>query len=63
MPISLEAMRVNAKLSRNQVCDVLGIHYNTLKSYEKYRTKPNLEMAKKIAALYGCELDDIKWSE
>ena len=63
MSISLEAARVNAKLSRKQVCDALDIHPNTLASYEKYTTKPDIDKAKQLATLYGCGLDDIKWSE
>lgn len=63
MPISLEAARVNAELSRKQVCDMLNIHPNTLKNYENYTTKPDIDRAKQFANLYGCGLDDIKWSK
>ena len=62
MAISLAAARVNANLSRSQVCEALSINPNTLANYESYRTKPDIDRAKQIATLYGCELDDIKWS-
>lgn len=61
MAMNLSAARVNANLSRSQVCEALGINENTLANYESYTTKPNIERAIQIANLYGCELDDIKW--
>lgn len=61
MAMNLSAARVNANLSRAQVCEALGINENTLANYESYTTKPNIERAIQIANLYGCELDDIKW--
>lgn len=62
MAMNLAAARVNANLSRSQVCEMLEIGENTLANYESYKTKPNIERAIQIANLYGCELDDIKWN-
>jgi len=59
--MNLAAARVNANLSRSQVCEALGIGENTLANYELYKTKPDIERAIQIANLYGCNLDDIKW--
>lgn len=63
MPISLKAARVNAKLTKKQVCEALVIHPNTLDNYESYKTKPDIEKAKQLVSLYGCNLDDVKWSD
>lgn len=63
MAMSLAAARVNAKLTQTQVCEALKIGKNTIVSYEAYKTKPDIERAKQLAELYGCELDDIKWSD
>ena len=63
MAMILAAARVNARLTQDQVCKELGMSKNTLVSYEAYKTKPDIERAKQLAALYGCELDDIKWSD
>lgn len=63
MAISLAAARVNAKLSKKQVCEALNIHQNTLDNYEAYKTKPDIDRAKQMAALYECTLDDIRWTE
>ena len=61
--MNLTAARNNANLSRSQVCEALGIGENTIANYELYKTKPTIERAIQLANLYGCELDDIKWSE
>ena len=63
MAISLAAARVNAEMSQEQVCKTLSIAKNTLVNYENYKTKPDIERAQKLAELYGCELDDIKWQK
>lgn len=62
MAMNLAAARVNANLSRAQVCKALKIGENTIANYETYKTKPSIERAKQLAELYGCGLDDIKWS-
>ena len=63
MAMNLTASRVNANLTRIQVAKELKININTLANYERYKTKPDIDTAKKLAKLYGCSIDDIKWSE
>ena len=63
MAMSLAAARVNAKLTQSQVCKALKMSKTTLSSYEAYNTSPDMDRANRLAALYGCELNDIKWSE
>lgn len=62
MAIHLKAARVNAGLTQDMVVERLGINKNTLISYEKYRTMPDIETAKKLAELYGTTVDNIIWS-
>lgn len=59
MAISPKAARVNCGLTQQEAADALGISKGALLSYEKYRTFPDIGMAKKIAALYGMSVDDI----
>ncbi len=59
MPITLKAARINAVLTQKEAAKALGISKGTLASYEKYRTKPNIEMAKRIAKLYNRPVDEI----
>lgn len=59
MAMTLKAARVNAELTQREAAKALGISKNTLSNYEQYRTIPDIEKSKKIAALYGCSVNDI----
>lgn len=59
MAITLKAARVNAEMSQTEAANRLGISKNTLCNYENYRTVPDIEMSKKIAALYNWSVNDI----
>ena len=59
MKISLKAARVNAGLTQNEAIKRLKISKNTLVSYEKYRTSPDINTAKEIASLYGLDVTDL----
>lgn len=59
MAVTLKAARVNADYTQKEAAKALGISKGTLTNYEKYRTKPDIEMAQKMAALYGLEVDGI----
>lgn len=63
MAISLAAARVNANLTQSQVCETLNMSKTTLSNYETYKTSPDMDRAKQLATLYGCELSDIKWEK
>lgn len=59
MAITLKAARVNAGLTQKEAAKLLGISKTTLASYEMYRTIPSIDMAHKISALYGLDVDGI----
>ena len=59
MGIHLKAARVNAGYTQEEAAKSLNISKNTLINYEMYRTKPDIEMAKNMAALYRMSVDDI----
>lgn len=59
MAITLKASRVNAGLTQSEAAQKLQISRGTLASYEMYRTKPDIEVAKRIADLYGTTVDGI----
>ena len=59
MKLKLKAARVNAELTLEQAAKELGITKNTLISYEKYRTTPDMEMGRAMASLYGAQVDDL----
>lgn len=59
MAISMKAARVNAKLTQAEAAEALGINKNTLMGYEAGRVIPKVDIAKKMAKLYGLSVDDI----
>ena len=67
MPRSLKGARIDAKLTREQVIVLLAdkgvdISKNTLANYENGKTIPDVIVAKALVALYGCSIDDIRFS-
>ena len=62
MAIQLKAARVNANLTQKAAAKELKISKNSIINYETYKSKPSVELAKKIAQLYGMKVDDIIWS-
>lgn len=59
MAITLKAARVNAGLTQKEAAKKLKISKGTLANYEMYKTKPDIELAKRIAVLYGTTVDGI----
>ena len=60
--ISMAAARTDAELTQTESAKALGIAKSTYVNYEKGRTQPSLEMAEKIANLFGFELNQIRFS-
>ena len=58
--ITLEAARVNARLSQKIAAKSLGISTTTLGNYEKGKTSPSVPMFEKMCALYGVPCDCVK---
>jgi DNA-binding XRE family transcriptional regulator len=59
MEVTLKAARVNAEMTMADAAKALNINRNTLSNYENYKTKPDIEMSKRIADLYGCTVNDL----
>lgn len=57
--ISLEAARVNAKLTQKELADKLGVSNSTIVNWENGRTEPSLTQLKKISELSGIPMDFI----
>ena len=62
MAIQLKAARVNANLTQADVAKELNISKNSIINYERYKSKPSVDLAKKLAELYGMKVDDIIWA-
>ena len=59
MRISLKAARVNAGLTQSDVAKTLNKSKNTIVSYEKGRSIPDIETGKALASLYGLSVDEL----
>ena len=59
MKISLKAARVNAGLTQDEVAKITRKSKNTIVSYEKGRTSPDILVGKQLAELYGVSIEDL----
>ena len=57
--ISLEAARINAKLTQKELAEILGVSNATIVNWESGKTEPNLTQLKKISELSGIPMDFI----
>ena len=55
----MKAARVNANLTQLEAAKALEISRNSLNNYENYKAIPKVDVAQKMAKLYGLSSDDI----
>jgi DNA-binding XRE family transcriptional regulator len=56
---TLKTARMVSGLSAQDVSARTGIHMNTIYSYENFKSYPPVDIAKKLADIYGIRFDDI----
>ena len=61
MAITMKAARVNANLTQTEAANALNISKNTLVNYETGKSVPKIDVAKRMANLYGLTVNDIKF--
>jgi DNA-binding XRE family transcriptional regulator len=59
MKIKLNAARVNAGLTQEDVAKRLGKSKNTIVSWEKGKSSPDIETGKALAKMYGVSVNDL----
>ena len=57
--ISLEAVRVNAKMTQKNWAKLLGVSVATVINWEKGNTEPSLSQLKEMSSLSGIPMDFI----
>lgn len=57
--ISLEAARVNAKLTQKELAELLGVSNVTIVNWEKGKSEPSAAQLRKISELSGIPMDFI----
>lgn len=57
--ISLEAVRVNAKMTQKEWAEMLEVSNTTVVNWEKGKTEPSLSQLRKMSKLSGVPMDFI----
>ena len=55
--ISLEAARVNAKMSQKDAALAMDVNVSTIRNWETGKTSPDADKFKKLCQVYGCPMD------
>lgn len=53
----LRKVREDAGMTREQACERMGVHYNTLKNWELGATEPKATELASLAKLYGVSVE------
>ena len=56
---NLKTLRQRSGMTQQQAADSLGVTRQTVSGYESDRSRPDIDMLKDIAALYGTDLESI----
>ena len=57
----IEELRTLANLSRQDLADQVGVHYQTIGYIERGEYSPSLVLALRIASVLGASVEDIFW--
>ncbi len=59
LQISIEAARVNAKMTVDEAADGLNVTRQTLRKWEKGESCPRLDVVRRMAELYKIPIDNL----
>lgn len=57
----IEELRTQAGLSRQELADQVGVHYQTIGYIERGEYSPSLVLALRIASILGASVEEIFW--
>ena len=60
---AVEKVRTNLGLSRQELADEVGVHYQTIGYIERGEYSPSLVLALRIADALGTNIEDLFWIE
>lgn len=55
----VEAWRTKRKLSRQELADLVGVHYQTMSYIERGEYAPTLALALRLAAALDCKVEQL----
>ena len=56
---NLKDARKLCNLTQRQVADILGVVESCYANWEQGRTEPNIEMLRKLGAIFNIQIDDL----
>ncbi len=59
----VEDFRLQAGLSRQELADQVGVHYQTIGYIERGEYSPSLVLALRVASVLGASVEEIFWLE
>ena len=59
----IEAMRTKVGMSRQELANEVGVHYQTIGYIERGEYSPSLVLALRIAKSLGLKIEDLFWIE
>ena len=59
MQIEIRTYRKNAKLTQEDVGQLVGVKANTVSQWETGERVPRVDMLQKLARVFGCTIDDL----
>ncbi len=59
----VEDFRLQAGLSRQELADHVGVHYQTIGYIERGEYSPSLVLALRVASVLGASVEEIFWLE
>jgi DNA-binding XRE family transcriptional regulator len=59
----VEAVRTETGISRQELADQVGVHYQTIGYIERGEYSPSLVLALRIADALGVEVEELFWLE
>ena len=59
----VEAVRTNVGMSRQELADEVGVHYQTIGYIERGEYSPSLVLALRIAEALGTSIEELFWIE
>jgi putative transcriptional regulator len=57
----VEDLRTRATLSRQELAEAVGVHYQTIGYIERGEYSPSLVLALRIASVLGASVEEIFW--
>jgi DNA-binding XRE family transcriptional regulator len=59
----VEPLRTAAGLSRQELADAVGVHYQTIGYIERGEYSPSLVLALRISSVLGSSVEEVFWLE